>query len=429
MSTAPSYISTDRECDHCGYNLRGLPEGGKCPECGAPIRSIKRKSSGTMSEEAPTRFIRRLQIGFSLASVAILGLVVVPIFLGVFSGMMGISSGIIYWATSLLNFGAPFIWVLGIWIITAERPNRKQIVPDKVLDDDRFRMVVRVMSAAWPIYQLAAMALGAVNASATPSPVLTIPLSIVLFISGTIAWIGLMPTCVYFAELGYWASHDHLAQRLRSTAWVMAVFGTLTVVLTAIGALNIAPSSAASIASIFTIIMVIIAVIVFLLTVIQLGTVMKWVIKHQQLAAGSAERVRTRIEHDSMPPSTVVTDLRCLQCKYDLEGLPFGGLCPECGESYADRTPMPILDPANMHLDRDESVIDVEEGDNRGIYFNQELDAFGKPKSSAHAYEPVDDGIPDEGDIPLSDDHFGPDEPLGIQDADDLDENRPSSDT
>jgi len=428
MSTAPSYISTDRECDHCGYNLRGLPEGGKCPECGAPIRSIKRKSSGTMSEEAPTRFIRRLQIGFSLASVAIVGTVVVPIFLGVLLYMSG-SKGVIYWLAILLNLAAPFIWVLGIWLLTAERPNKEQIVPDKVLDNDRFRMVVRAMSAAWPIYLLSSMAFLAVQSTAKPSPVLTIPLSIVIFIAGTVAWIGLMPACVYFAELGHWASHNNLAQRLRSTAWVMAVFGTLTVVLTGIGALNIAPSSAALFARIFTIFMVIIAVGVFLFTVIQLGSVMKWVIKHQQLAAGSAERVRARIEHDSLPPSTVVTDLRCLRCKYDLEGLPFGGLCPECGESYADRTPMPILDPANMHLDRDESVIDVEEGDNRGIYFNQELDAFGKPKSSAHAYEPVDDGIPDEGDIPLSDDHFGPDEPLGIQDADDLDKNPPSSDT
>ena len=31
-------VEDDRQCDQCGYNLRGLRFGGRCPECGTTIR-------------------------------------------------------------------------------------------------------------------------------------------------------------------------------------------------------------------------------------------------------------------------------------------------------------------------------------------------------------------------------------------------------
>ncbi|MCZ6834788.1 MAG: hypothetical protein O7G85_03345 [Planctomycetota bacterium] len=35
---ASQVIDTDRKCLHCGYQLKGLPLGGNCPECGATTR-------------------------------------------------------------------------------------------------------------------------------------------------------------------------------------------------------------------------------------------------------------------------------------------------------------------------------------------------------------------------------------------------------
>jgi hypothetical protein len=384
MSTFESYISGDRECDQCGYNLHGLPENGKCPECGTSIRRRTRRTSGTMSEEAPTRFVRRLYYGFLLASLGTVGSVFFSLF-----GLMVLASP---------------LWVAGIWLITTERPNRGTIVPDKVLDNDQIRLTVRLVSIAWVIYGLSIYAIIMVTSRAVgaPSPGMMIPLSITHFVFGAIAWLGLIPTCIYFAELAYWASHDHIAERLRSSAWAMAVFGVFSVVLTAIVKLNIAPSAAAGFIRIFTMMIVVFAVVIFFFTIIQLISVMKWVIKHQSLAVGSADRVRERIERDINAHGTITTGLICRSCGYDLDGLPFGGACPECGESYADITPMPILDPATMHTDRDESVIEIIEGDNKGIYFNTELDAEGKPKPGGVAYTPSMD-IPDDGDIPLAD--------------------------
>lgn len=340
-----------------------------------------------MSDEAPTRFVRNLRLGFILASIGVIGAIV-------FSG-----------ANLLLP--ASLFWVAGIWIITAERPNRTTIRPDKVLDDDRFRLAVRIASAAWPLYALLLLGLSLLNNGATPanppSPLLNIPLIILMFCSGIIAWIGIIPTCIYFAELSYWASHDHLANRLRSTAWVMAVCGTIGALMLGIAVLRIGPSDAAGVVSGIMFVLVTIAAIVFQFTVIQLGLVMNWVIKHQKMAAGSSDRVRERIEREiKSPAGLITTGLLCRGCKYELDGLPFGGHCPECGESYADFTPNPILDPAKMHLDRDVSEIIIEEGENKGIYFNTELDPYGKPRSDGIAYIPNEDAVPLDGDIPLS---------------------------
>ncbi|MDF1808730.1 MAG: hypothetical protein P1U42_03450 [Phycisphaerales bacterium] len=386
MSISQSYISDNRECDRCGYNLQGLPIGGKCPECGTSIRRRVLKSSGTMSGEAPTRFVHKLKFGFILATIGIIGSIILA--------PMG-----------LLFIGSLF-WLAGVYLTTLPRPDRENIVPDKTLDNDRYRLIVRLMNACWPIYGLAIYASIAIaSPTAPPSMLISVPIAIIRVLSGTIAWIGLIPTCVYFAELGYWASHDNLAYRLRSTAWAMAVFGVISVLLSGIAAMNIAPSAAAAFVNGYTSFLSTIAVAVFFFTVIQLTSVMRWVIKHQVLSSGSADRVKERIEREINTPGIIVTGLACQFCKFNLDGLPHGGSCPNCGESYADLTPLPVLDPAKMNQNRNEEEIEVTDGDNRGIYFNEELDALGKPKAGGTPFVPKVD-IPDEGDIPLSDDDF-----------------------
>jgi len=402
MSTPQTFIQTDRACDQCEYNLKGLPTDGNCPECGAPIRRRPTRTSGTMSQEAPTSFVSKLYLGFSLASLGIFCTLILPMIIRIF-GAMGFDGPLVTYSGRLLWFLSPLFWIVGIWIITEIRPNRESIVRDKTLDNDKFRLIVRLVSIAWPLYLYSSFAHSALAQTANPSGALMIPLAIVALITGIVAWIGLIPTSVYFAEMGYWASHDHLAQRLRGTAWAMTTFGVLTALLAAIGMTGGSLAGAASFVSFFTILALVVAVVVFLFTVFQLGSVMRWVANHQQLAAGSADRVRERVERDINTSGVITTGLKCRVCKYDLNGSPFGGCCPECGESYADFTPLPILDPAKMHTDRDESEINIEEGQNKGIYFNQELDASGKPKASGVAFTPEISDIPDEGDIPLFD--------------------------
>ena len=104
MSTIPSNIAHDRECDHCGYNLKGLQQGGKCPECGHPIRPQSSKTSGTIMDEAPTRFVKMLRLGFLLSSTGII--------LTVLSSFMPGPARV------TIDIVASLLWICGIFFIT-----------------------------------------------------------------------------------------------------------------------------------------------------------------------------------------------------------------------------------------------------------------------------------------------------------------------
>jgi len=52
----PGLIEDDRCCLGCGYQLRGLREGHRCPECGRPITALQ----GQGLSEVPTGLLRRL---------------------------------------------------------------------------------------------------------------------------------------------------------------------------------------------------------------------------------------------------------------------------------------------------------------------------------------------------------------------------------
>ncbi|MCL4211701.1 MAG: hypothetical protein KJZ68_13685 [Phycisphaerales bacterium] len=76
-------VEGDFPCRSCGYNLRGLPYGSRCPECGLPMRENERWTSGSFLPRLnillpPERGARRrLEIGFLLAAAAMIIMLVV----------------------------------------------------------------------------------------------------------------------------------------------------------------------------------------------------------------------------------------------------------------------------------------------------------------------------------------------------------------
>jgi len=327
-------IMQSRPCTKCKYELKGLRIGGKCPECGEPIRA-RRKSfgprEGTMTD-APPAYVKRVGLGFTIMSTGILAAIFgVPLSCFVQNALLG---------AVLLGSLA---WVAGTWIISMPRPPEFAEHENPIMDNARWRLGVRVASSMWVLYLL--LAIGAV--AAADVGILGPTLRIMAGIVGLAAFIGLVPLSVYVAEIEFWMSDDTGGWQLRGAAWGILVFGVLYIMTTAV----------APFLGLWCLIVVLVAAGVLGWHIIGCASRTRWVLKYQNQNEGRVERITERLRDRSERGGTVAGSMPCLGCGYELRGLPFGGRCPECGTSYADLTPFPALpDPV-----KDETPIDLDD--------------------------------------------------------------------
>jgi hypothetical protein len=75
-------------CGRCGYNLRGLPADGVCPECSAPVVSIFSRRILTL---APREALEGLRKGINLIFWGVVAYVCVSILIGMASFGVGIA--------------------------------------------------------------------------------------------------------------------------------------------------------------------------------------------------------------------------------------------------------------------------------------------------------------------------------------------------
>lgn len=104
-------ITTDLPCNGCGYNLRGLKRGGRCPECGREIEHDRYAED--LLEAANRRWLVKIYIGSWLTLVAT-----------VLAGASIVAATISVPLTFIVVFGAAMsAYGAGAWLMTtAEHP-------------------------------------------------------------------------------------------------------------------------------------------------------------------------------------------------------------------------------------------------------------------------------------------------------------------
>lgn len=370
-----------RLCRGCEYDLKGLRIGGKCPECGEPIRP-KHKSygprEGTMTD-APPAYVRRMGFGFILMSIGIaMTLLGVP--------LLWFSPYALLISTLL---GSAF-WIAGVVVVSRPRPPEFAEQDNPIMDSPKWRLGVRLAAGMWPLFlvlSIVAVATDGMGAVGTVFKVLA-------GLAGFAAFAGLVPISIYIAEIEFWMSDDTGGWQLRGTAWILLVFGTAFIVL----------GFVATFLALWCAIVMMGAAAVLGWHIIGCANRAWWVLRYQDENAGRSDRITERLRDRSERGGTVAGSTPCLGCGYDLRGLPFGGRCPECGTSYADRTPFPAMpDPI-----KDETPIEIDEsGPTQTI--RPATQHIGKPLPPPR---PKDDSpIPLDGDEDLPEDFQDPPSP------------------
>lgn len=119
-------IDGDILCVSCAYNLRGLGEKGKCPECGIPI---ERSLWGDLLKYADASWLRRLRIGLLLmqiCSVTVYASMAFSVVTRMFWDTMNASPSIGFLNTLAMcaNIAAVFVGLCASWMFATRDPRQ-----------------------------------------------------------------------------------------------------------------------------------------------------------------------------------------------------------------------------------------------------------------------------------------------------------------
>lgn len=212
--------NSNRVCVSCGYDLRGLPWGSPCPECGSDPK-VQAKSRSSIQEDLPLSqmsptFIRRFALCCLAATFvfpAIIARMLVP-YAQFKNDSVELS----------VDFSIATIWVAGVYVLTSPM-NHPLAIRYGLGAKGILRLIARWSSFSWVAI--------AVLVHAPPS----ILVNICFMASVMVAGIGLISFFLLLAELSSWVRDVTAKKYLEAAAW-----GAPILVLIAQGALAMSMS-------------------------------------------------------------------------------------------------------------------------------------------------------------------------------------------
>lgn len=227
---ADGNLTADRACVRCGYNLRGLPRAGVCPECSTPVAdSLRTKVLKYSSPE----YLAKLHRGVFLVQTAI----IIQILMGfaVFGAAIALKGALaqLQWIAGFVGLLIAAMSLYGWWLFSELDPGYtgqdQGTTPRKVI-----RLAVIAGGAAALLSVLADLL--SPSASATPGAA---PVSVMHMVAGVVS-IG-AGAVQYFASMLYlqWLAkrvpNEKAGKRAKNLMWLGPVLLTVGIILIGLG--------------------------------------------------------------------------------------------------------------------------------------------------------------------------------------------------
>lgn len=198
-------IDVDAACKRCGYNLRGLPEDGRCPECGTPVSLSMR---GDQLRFSDPNWLDKVATG--------LGIIFWMMVLGTVGGLLvGLVSARNQFLAALLGLVASAINVYGVWLLTERDPSH--VGEDKWAAARRaVRVTLIIGLVAYPLQFVLA----------TPGvlrPEFMVLIAIVIALVSLIGLYGQFATFQYYEWLARRVPDHKLGDRARFLRWAYVI--------------------------------------------------------------------------------------------------------------------------------------------------------------------------------------------------------------
>jgi hypothetical protein len=231
LKLAPSApIHEDRPCHRCGYNVRGLMTGGRCPECGTPIRAGSVRFESSMAS-APQTYLRALAQAAWVQAIGLL--TAVALFAALVPAVVWPGAHTVLLALVLAAGAGAWVW--GVWQTCGPRQTGQPGV-DPHTEWRALRAWSRFTQIGWGLgailillgVGIAVGALAGQGGRVPGSPPPTPPPAAMAFyalglLSMGVGMIGLIAVAVQLSLMADWAQDFGLGMRLRISPFMLAI--------------------------------------------------------------------------------------------------------------------------------------------------------------------------------------------------------------
>ncbi|MEE9129345.1 MAG: hypothetical protein V3T84_04955 [Phycisphaerales bacterium] len=195
-------IDVDKQCDQCGYILRGLSYGGACPECGTPI--VLRSDRDLPFHEMPLPLIKQFRVNSWIATLSVAGFVGLLVF-----GRSLAGSGV---SMAGLMVALIIAWIYAVWRLTPVL-DQPQAAAYGFSREGRLRVAARWLQLGWVLAALSIPAVG------------WIFFLVVFFVGVGLGLLGLAALSLFLGRFAGWV-RDEFAEK----AFSLAIWGNVIAV-------------------------------------------------------------------------------------------------------------------------------------------------------------------------------------------------------